>query len=74
MDLNYLYSQHQISLICADRATSRLARTKHLAAAGLLAHRISKFQQAQGAVACEGWLIRSGSLEQSDGTAPGLAT
>lgn len=73
MDLNYLYSQHQLSLMRAACTTSRLARTKHLAAAGLFANRISNYQTAQGAAASASWRRRSGILERSPQKAPGLA-
>lgn len=48
MDLNYLYSQRQLSLMHAGSATSRLARTRHLAEAGLLAYRIDTARQELG--------------------------
>ena len=48
VDINQLKSQHQISVSCAAAATSRLARTKHLAAADLLAHRIDVAKRQQG--------------------------
>jgi hypothetical protein len=56
MDLNLLYSQHQGSLMSAAATTSRLARTKHLAAAGMFANRIRNYQLAKGAAAAAGWL------------------
>jgi hypothetical protein len=56
MDLNLLYSQHQISLIRAATTISRLARTRHLAAADLVANRIQEYQLANGAAAEAGWL------------------
>jgi hypothetical protein len=56
MDLNHLYSQHQLSLMQAAGATSPLDRTRHLAAAGLAASRIRTYQLAKGAAAASGWL------------------
>lgn len=56
MDLNQLYSQHQLSLMRAEAAESRLSRTRHLAAAGLFAHRIGTYQHAKGATAATAWL------------------
>lgn len=56
MDLNKLYSQHQLSLMRADATDSRLNRTRHLAEAGLFAHRIGTYQHANGATAASGWL------------------
>ena len=56
MDLNHLYSQHQLSLMRAEASSSGTARTKHLAAADLFASRIGSYQLAEGAVAAAGWL------------------
>jgi len=56
MDLNALYSQHQLSLMQAASTTSRLARTRYLAAAEMLANRIQIYQAAKGAAAAPGWL------------------
>lgn len=64
MDLNLLYSQHQGSLMSASAATSRLARTRHLAAAGLLANRIRNYQLAKGAAAAASWL---GAMQKIEG-------
>ncbi|MFM6932410.1 MAG: hypothetical protein ACKOUT_09230 [Novosphingobium sp.] len=55
MDLNQLYHQHQLSTMRADAAPSRLARTRHLAAAGTFANRIRTYQLALGAEASAGW-------------------
>lgn len=66
MDLNLLYSQHQGSLMSAAATTSRLARTKHLAAAGLFANRIRNYQLAKGAAAAEGWLNAVKKTERGD--------
>lgn len=56
MDLNLLYSRHQHALMQAAGATSRLTRTKRLAAAALIAHRIRTYQLGKGALAAEDWL------------------
>jgi hypothetical protein len=73
MDLNDLYSRHQISMMRARATASRLDRTKHLAAAGLFAHRIHNYQLAKGAGAAAGWLEdtrrgHQGSVMPSDCT------
>ena len=73
MDLNYLYSQHQLSLMRAACATSRLARTKYLATAGLFANRISNHQLARDATAsAAAWLRKSENPERPAAKAPGL--
>lgn len=72
MDLNFLYQQHQLSLMRAACATSRLARTKYLATADLFANRISNYQTARGAAASAGWRRRSENLERPATGAPGL--
>ena len=56
MDLNHLYSQHQLSVMRAAATPSRLARTKHFAAAGAFANRIMAYQLTVGAAASGGWL------------------
>jgi hypothetical protein len=66
MDLNLLYSQHQGSLMSAAETTSRLARTKHLAAAGMVANRIRNYQLAKGAAAAAGWLRAVQKGERGD--------
>ena len=73
MDLNHLYSQHQLSLMRADATTSRLARTKYLAAAGLFASRIRNYQLAKGADAAAGWPCRMEHFERPAATALGLS-
>lgn len=47
MDLNQLYLHRQTCLERAATTDSRLARTKHLAAAGLAAYRIEKHHAAE---------------------------
>jgi hypothetical protein len=56
MDLNHLYSQHQLAIMCAAGASSRLAKTKYLATAELLAFRIGNYQLSKGAAAASSWL------------------
>ena len=56
MDLNLLYSQHQLALMQAANSASPLARTKFIAAAGLAAFRIQKYQSCHGARAADGWM------------------
>lgn len=49
MDLNYLLSRHQISLVRAADATCCEARSAHRGLATIYAARISKIQRASGA-------------------------
>jgi hypothetical protein len=56
MDLNHLYSQHQLSVMRADASTSRVDRAEHLANAALFASRIGGYQFAKGAGAATEWL------------------
>ncbi|MBD3815920.1 MAG: hypothetical protein IE913_05615 [Halothiobacillus sp.] len=56
MDLNHQYFEHQLSLMRASAAVTRLARTRHLAAAGVTAYRISNHQSGIGADAADGWV------------------
>ncbi len=49
MDLNYLLSRHQVSLMRADAATSREAAIAHRGLAGGYAARIRELQHALGA-------------------------
>lgn len=55
MDLNLLYSEHQHALMRAKSSTSRTCRTRHLASAGSVAHRIYTWQLTKGASAAGGW-------------------
>ncbi|MBO9712836.1 hypothetical protein [Sphingomonas sp.] len=48
MDLNYLYSRHQVSLMLAKRAASPEARWAHRAMARAYAQRIRLVQEAVG--------------------------
>lgn len=69
MDLNHQYAQHQLSIMRAGVATSRVSRTRHLAAAGLCAFRISNYQLDKGAVAAGGWLLKMDDLDRTAGAA-----
>jgi hypothetical protein len=55
MDLNHLYSQHQLSVMRADASTSGEDRADHLAAADQFACRISTYPFAKGAAAAADW-------------------
>jgi len=66
VDLNLLYAQHQGSLMNAAATTSRLARTKYIAAAGVFANRIRSYQIATGAAAAAGWLSCVQKYEHGD--------
>lgn len=74
MDLNHLYSQHQLSLMRANATTSRLLRTRHLAAAGVAANRIRNYQLAQGAAAAAGWFRKMENLDRPAEAAQGAST
>lgn len=63
MDLNHQYFEHQLSLMRASAAGTRLAKTRHLAAAGVTAYRISNHQSAIGADAADGWVRSAHSLD-----------
>lgn len=63
MDLNHQYFEHQLSLMRASAAGTSLARTRHLAAAGIRAYRISNHQFGIGACAAEGWVRSSHNLD-----------
>ena len=49
MDLNYLFSRHQLSLVRATTAPSSAARHSHRGLAGGYAARIGDFQRGVGA-------------------------
>lgn len=55
MDLNFLYSEHQQSLMRAMASTCANLRKLHLASAGSLAKRIQDWQDSEGANAAKGW-------------------
>ncbi len=73
MDLNHLYSEHQIAVMRASASTSRLARTRHLAAAGVFAHHIGTYQRTIGAPAASGWRSGSDGAPRPAPANPGLA-
>lgn len=57
MDLNLLYSRHQISLICAANAPDLELRLRHERDAHGIAGEIAQFQNAIGASAASGWRL-----------------
>ncbi|HUD90225.1 hypothetical protein [Sphingobium sp.] len=63
MDLNHQYFEHQLSLMRASAAGTRLAKTRHLAAASATAYRISNHQSGTGADAADGWVRSSQNLD-----------
>jgi hypothetical protein len=64
MDLNLFYSRHQHSVMQAASATSRLASTRHMATAALIAHRIGSFQRELQASASAGWQRCSENIDK----------
>jgi hypothetical protein len=72
MDLNHHYAQHQLSVMRAAAAPSRVGRTKHLAAAGLCAYRIHNYQRANEAAAAEGWFLKMENLDWIEEATSGL--
>lgn len=62
MDLNQLYSQHQIALIRADNASVRSDRAQHLDRADHIANRIGDYQRSRGAQAGAAWRSVSHAL------------
>lgn len=73
MDLNLFYFQHQLSLMQAASASSRLLRTRHLAAAATLANRIQIYQASKGATAAPEWLRDNESSERAAQIPMGLS-
>lgn len=57
MDLNHLYSQHQIALMKAGAAVSLSDRHRYLTGATDIARQIGSYQRAQGAEAGASWLV-----------------
>jgi hypothetical protein len=55
MDLNQLYSEHQVSLMRAAGALSQSARRKYLCAAGLVGGQIFELLSSKNAPASVGW-------------------
>jgi len=69
LDLNFLYSEHQQSLMRAMASTSCNLRTRHLAFAGSVARRIQAWQHTIGANAANGWTLvmdEAGTLNHSE--------
>jgi hypothetical protein len=60
MDLNQLYSEHQILLMHAADAISEPARRKRLTAAGIIGGQIFDLLSSKNAGASVGWLPRMG--------------
>lgn len=58
MDLNLLYSDHQIALMRAGRATSLPAFRHHLDRARDIACRIGGYQETLGAMAGRSWAAK----------------
>ncbi|WP_176599042.1 MULTISPECIES: hypothetical protein [Sphingobium] len=56
MDINQLYSEHQISLMHAADAISEPARRQHLAAAGIIGGKIFDLLSSKEAAASVNWL------------------
>jgi len=73
MDLNRLYSDHQILLIEAARAPSEGVRRVHAAAATHIAERIGGVQRALGAAAASSWETLAAPARSSLAS-PGRAT
>ena len=59
MDLNQLYSDHQVRLIQADRATTPEARRGHQIDAAQIAERIGLRQARLGAAAACAWMAHA---------------
>ncbi|HKX80291.1 MAG TPA: hypothetical protein VJM34_17400 [Novosphingobium sp.] len=55
MDLNRLYSQHQISTMRADAATSYRTRSRNLMDVQRFSDRLRNYQITLGASAASGW-------------------
>ena len=64
MDLNRLYSDHQISLMRATFARDRHVREMHLDEAAIFAQHIERFQRGRGAPAAVRWEVRYRSYDQ----------
>jgi hypothetical protein len=59
VDLNFLYSQHQIALIRSDSAGNPQARDCHASAARSIAGQIERFQRGMNAPASQAWATAS---------------
>ena len=69
MDLNRLYSEHQVSLMRAADAHSESARRKHLCAAGVVGGKIFDLLSSKNAPASAGWLLWTDRLAPAAGLA-----
>lgn len=56
MDINSLYTQHQLGVMRASDAGAGSLRSLHLASAHQAADDIATYQLSQGAPAAAGWL------------------
>lgn len=63
MDLNQLYTEHQISLMRAAGAASEPTRRKHLLAAGVIGGQIFDLLSSKNAAASVDWLPRAEQLD-----------
>ena len=66
MDLNRLYSDHQISVLRAAATPDQLIRSGHLANAELVATQIHLLQIASGAAASDQWRRDAPSRASAD--------
>ena len=57
MDLNFLYSQHQLSLIRAGKAGTDEYRDRHFAMAEEIGSQIRDYQLVKGATAAFSWNV-----------------
>ncbi|MXO71075.1 hypothetical protein [Alteraurantiacibacter buctensis] len=76
MDLNRLYSDHQVLLMQADHAGPGLAGRSLRGDAQTLAGRIASYQEGMGAAAASAWKaqsVRLGTALSAALTARGLA-
>ena len=66
MDLNFLYSEHQQSLMRAMASTCANLRKLHLVSAHSLAERIKDWQHSEGASAAKGWAFFMNDADFAD--------
>ena len=69
MDLNRLYSEHQVSLMRAADAHSESARREHLCAAGVVGGQIFDLLSSKNAPASADWLFWTRQLAPAVGLA-----
>lgn len=62
MDLNFLYFQHQLSLIRAGTASTDEFRARHFAIAERIGSRIRSYQFTKGAAAAFSWSANANRL------------